>query len=75
MADDRMRNNDDLDRNMSHKDQNKYGQKSPARNQQDDDFKTGKRAGQRGDEGHIKNDYGTSEKSGSGQGGQNRPNR
>ena len=78
MADDRMRN-DDLDRNMGgagQKDQGKYSQQSPGRHKQDDDLSTGQRdAGQRGEPGHIKDDFGTSEKSGAGQGGQNRPNR
>lgn len=79
MPEDRMRNNDDLDRNMGgagQKDQNKYGQKTPSRNVQDDEFSGGKHAGQHGDQGQIKKDYG-SEKSGTGggQGGQNRQNR
>jgi hypothetical protein len=63
MADDRMRNNDNLDRNMGgagQKDQDKYGQKSPGRGQQDDEFTKG----QRGAGG-----------SNIGQGGQNRQNR
>ena len=78
MADDRMRN-DDLDRNMGgagQKDQDKYGQQSPGRNKQDDEFTSGQRgAAQRGEPGHIKDDFGTSEKSGAGQGGQDRQNR
>jgi len=77
MADDRMRNNDDLDRNMGgtgQKDQDKYGQKSPGRSQQEDDLSKGQRgAGQRGEHGHMKDDLGDK---GAGQkGGQNRPNR
>lgn len=78
MADDRMRNNDDLDRNMGgagQKDQDKYGQKSPGRGQQEDDFTKGQRgAGQRGEQDHMKDDFGTSG-SNVGQGGQNRQNR
>jgi len=79
MADDRMKN-DDLDRNMGgagQKDQGNYGQKTPGRGQQEDDeFSTGQRgAGQRGEQGHMKDDFGTSEKAGGGQGGQNRQNR
>lgn len=79
MADDRMRNNDDLDRNMGgsgHKDQDKYSQKTPGRSQQDEDLSQGQRgAGQRGDQGNMKDDLGHSDKSGGGQGGQNRQNR
>ena len=78
MADDRMRNNDDLDRNMGgagQKDQDKYSQKTPGRGQQHDDQSTGQRgAGQRGEQGHMKDDLAGSEK-GAGQGGQNRQNR
>jgi hypothetical protein len=78
MADDRMKN-DDLERNMGgagQKDQDKYGQQTPGRNKQDDDFSTGQRgAGQRSEPGHMNDDFGTSEKSGGGQGGQNRQNR
>lgn len=79
MADDRMKN-DNLDRNMGgagQKDQDKFGQQTPGRNkQEDDEFSTGQRgAGQRGEQGHMKDDFGTSEKSGTGQsGGQNRKN-
>jgi hypothetical protein len=77
MADDRMRNNDDLDRNMGgagQKDQDKQGQQSPGRSQQpNDDMSTGQRgAGQR-EQGH-KEDFSKSDK-GAGQGGQNRQNR
>ena len=78
MADDRMRN-DDLDRNMGgagQKDQDKYGQQTPGRNKEDDEFSTGQRGtGQRSEPGHMKDDFGTSEKSGGSQGGQNRQNR
>jgi len=80
MADDRMRNNDDLDRNMGgagQKDQDKYSQKTPGHGQQQDDASMGQRgAGQRGEQGHMKDEFGGSGKSGgAGQGGQNRPNR
>ena len=78
MADDRMRNNDDLDRNMGgagQKDQDKYSQKTPGRSQHDDESTGQRGAGQRGDQGHMKDDLGGSEKSGAGQGGQNRQNR
>ena len=76
MADDRMKN-DDLDRNMGgagqsagQKDQGNLGQQSPGRNKQDDDFSTGQRgAGQRGEPGHMKDDFGTSGQN-VGQGGQ-----
>jgi hypothetical protein len=75
MPEDRMRN-DDLDRKMAgggQKDQDKYSQKTPGRSQQDDNMSTGQRgAGKHGDQGHMKDD---SEKSGAGQGGQNRQNR
>jgi hypothetical protein len=73
--------NDDLDRNMGvagQKDKDNYGQQSPGRNQQDDEFSRGQRgAGQHGEQKHMKDDFGTSEKSGGGQGqgGQNRQNR
>jgi len=79
MADDRMRN-DDLDRNMGgagQKDKD-YGQQTPGRNKQNDEFSQGQRgASQHGEPGHMKDDFGTSEKSGGGQGegGQNRQNR
>jgi hypothetical protein len=75
MADDRMRK-DDLDRNMGgagQKDQGNFGQKSPGR-KEDDDLHTGQRGGQN-EPSHNKEDFGSSEKSGGGQGGQNRPNR
>jgi hypothetical protein len=82
MADDRMKN-DDLKKNMGgtgQKDQG--GQQTPGRNQQEDDeFSTGQRsAGQRGEQGQMKDDFGTSgtsgtSGSGAGQGGQNRQNR
>jgi hypothetical protein len=75
MADDRMRN-DDLDRNMGGGQQNQgdYGkQQSPGRNKQDDDLRTGQRGQDRENEpGHIKDDFGTSERSGAGKGNQNR---
>jgi hypothetical protein len=80
MADDKMRNNEQ-DRQMGgQQKQGDYGkgQQSPGRNQQDDDFSTGQRgAGQRdterqGEQKHIKDDFGTSEKSDVGQGGHNR---
>ena len=79
MADDRMKNKD-LDKNMGgagQKDQGNLGQQTPGRNKQDDEFSIGQRgAGQRGEQGHMKDDFGTSEKSGTGQsGGQNRQNR
>ncbi|HEY8410509.1 MAG TPA: hypothetical protein VIK76_03875 [Pyrinomonadaceae bacterium] len=79
MADDRMKNKD-LDKNMGgagQKDQGNLGQQTPGRNKQDDEFSTGQRgAGQGGEQGHMKDDFGTSEKSGTGQsGGQNRQNR
>ena len=77
MADDRMRN-DEQDRQMGGQ-QNKsdygQGQQSPGRNKQDDDFASGQRgAGQRttekqGEQKHMKDDFGTSEKSDVGQGG------
>lgn len=82
MADDRMRN-DDLDRNMggaSKQHQGNYGQggqQSPGRNKQDDDFATGQRGAgeqsQQGEQKHMKDDFGTSERSGAGKdkGGQN----
>ena len=77
MADDRMKN-DDLDRNMGgagQKDQDQYSQKTPGR-KQDDEFSTGQRgAGQHNEPGNMKDDFGGSEKSGGGQGGQNRQNR
>ena len=74
MPNDRMRNDKDLDKNMGgQKDQNKYGQKTPSHNQQEDeDFGTGKRTGHRGEPDHMKDDFGTA---GSNVGGQNRPNR
>jgi hypothetical protein len=73
--------NDDLDRNMggaSKQHQGNYqgGQQSPGR-QQDDEFSTGQRgAGEQSEQGeqkHMKDDFGTSERSGAGkgQGGQN----
>lgn len=78
MADDRMRN-DDLDRNMGgagQQNQGDYGkQQSPGRNKQDDDLYTGQRGTGQGKENeprHIKDDFGSSEKSGAGKGGQNR---
>jgi len=78
MADDRMRN-DDLDRNMggaSKQNQGNYGQggqQSPGRNEQDDDLSTGHRGTeQQGEQKHIKDDFGTSEKSDVGQGGRDR---
>lgn len=81
MADDRMRN-DDLDKNMGGAGQNKenYGQQTPGRNKQDDDLKTGQRAGQgqqghQNQPGHFEDDSGTSGNKGAGQGGQNRGNR
>lgn len=80
MADDRMKH-DDLDRNMGEAGQgqkDKYGQQTPGRNKQDDEFSQGQRgAGQRSEPGHMKDDFGTSERSGGGQGqgGQNRQNR
>ena len=79
MADDRMKNKD-LDKNMGgagQKDQGNLGQQTPGRNKQDDEFSTGQRgAGQHGEQGHMKDDFGTSEKSGTGQsGGQNRQDR
>ena len=82
MADDRMRN-DDLDRNAggaSKQNQGNYGQggqQSPGRNKQDDEFSTGHRGtdqqSQQGEQKHMKDDFGTSERSGAGkgQGGQN----
>lgn len=78
MADDRMRNKEEVDRNMGgagQKHQDKYGQKSPGRGEQDDDFTSGRRgAGQRGEQDHIKDDFGTSG-SNMGHGGQNRQNK
>ena len=84
MADDRMRN-DDLDKNMGGAGQNKenYGQQTPGRNKQDDDLKTGQRAGQgqqgqqghQNQPGHFEDDSGTSGNKGAGQGGENRGNR
>lgn len=79
MADERMRN-DDLDRNMGgqQKNQDDYGkgQQSPGRNKQDDDFAQGQRSAgqqqQQGEQRHMKDDFGTSEKSDMGQGGRNR---
>ena len=78
MADDRMRN-DDLDRNLGgagRQDQGNYeqgGQKSPGRNKQDDDFSTGQRgASQKGEQQHIKDDFGTSGNKDVGQRGQDR---
>ncbi|HEY2964591.1 MAG TPA: hypothetical protein VGJ37_19395 [Pyrinomonadaceae bacterium] len=69
MADDRMRN-DDLDRNMGGAGQkDDFGKQTPGRKQKDD-LSTGQRgAGQHNEPGHIKDDYGTSERSGGGQGG------
>ena len=75
MADDRMRN-DDLDKNVggaSKRNQGNYGQQSPGRNEQDDDFSTGQRGTDQSHQGepkHMKDDFGTSERSGSGQGRQ-----
>ncbi|HXQ74360.1 MAG TPA: hypothetical protein VN844_27895 [Pyrinomonadaceae bacterium] len=74
MADDRMRN-DDQDRKMGgQQNQGDYGkgQQSPGRNKQDDDFQRGaseRGTGQQGEQKHIKDDFGTSEKSDVGQGG------
>ena len=77
MADDRM-NRDNLDKNMGgagRQDQgdfNQGGQKTPGRNQQDDDLNTGQRkTGQQGEQKHIKDDFGTSEESDERQGGRN----
>lgn len=79
MADDRMRN-DNLDRNVGGQ-QNKgdygKGQQSPGRNKQDDEFSTDQRGAsrhgtsQQGEQKHLKDDFGTSEKSDVGQGGRN----
>jgi hypothetical protein len=78
MADDRMKK-DDLHKNMggAGQEKDKHGQQTPGRKQQDD-MSTGQRgAGQKSEPGHMKDDFGKSEKSGTGQqggrqGGQNR---
>lgn len=78
MADDRMKK-DDLDRKMGGQEKNQgdygKGQQSPGRNKQDDDFKRGageRGTGQQGEQKHIEDDFGTSERSDVGQGGRNR---
>lgn len=79
MADDRMKN-DDLDRNMGGTGHNKenYGQRTPGRNQQDDDLRTGQRGAHEGrgsqqnEPGQVKDDFGTPGNKGVGQGGQKR---
>lgn len=82
MADDRMRN-DDLDRNMGgqHKQEDYGKQQSPGRNKQDDDLRTGQRAGQgqQHQPGYQKDEFGDdfgtgsdTNKGGQGQGGRNR---
>lgn len=71
MADDRMKN-DDLDRNTGASKQNK-GQQTPGRNQQDDEFSTGQRGNDQSHQSepkHMKDDFGTSERSGAGPGRQ-----
>lgn len=75
MADDRMKN-DDREQNLGASKQNKGnygGQQSPGRNQQDDDFATGQRGTDQSHQSepkHMKDDFGTSERSGAGQGRQ-----
>ena len=78
MADDRMKN--DRDMNMggaSKKNQGNYGQQTPGHGQQDDDeFSQGQRgAGQRSEPGHMEDDFGSGEQdTGQSQGGKNRQN-
>lgn len=76
MADDRMKN-DDRDRNMggaSKQNKGNYGgQQSPGRTQQDDEVSTGQRGTDQGHQSepkHMKDEFGTSERSGAGQGRQ-----
>jgi len=83
MADDKMRN-DDRDMKLggtgqknqgTQKNQGNFGQKTPGHNQQeDDDFATGKRAGQSSEPRHMKDDFGSGEQGLGEGGGKNRQN-
>jgi hypothetical protein len=72
MADDRMKN-DNLDKNMGgtgQQGEGDFGKQTPGRNKQKDDLSTGQRGTgqQQSEPRHIKDDFGTSEKSGAGHG-------
>jgi len=78
MADDRMKNDRDMNLGSAgqqnqgtQKKQGGMGQQTPGHGQQDDDFNTGQRgAGQRSEPGHMEDDFGSGEQ-GLGQGGKN----